>query len=155
MDSQVSDKEQSDTGQSQANSTSSFRLISDVFVAPSPVPSTSSGSSTLDKRPHMSLSQSSSGSSSPIDGYFIRTTEADKNNIRDAWAKFFFKNSLSFNLVDDPTFCSALEMTQPNINGDNGKKPLLTRKMLSGKLLDSTGGRIPLLPNSNQVDKPT
>ena len=121
-----------------ANSESPFAPISIGFVSPSPVspvPSMASGSSAPAKRPRTSPSPSSSRSS-PFDGNFIRTTEMDKDKIRDAWAKFFFKNRLSFNLADDPTFREALDVTRPNINGDNGKKPLLTRKMLSGNLLD-------------------
>ena len=88
----------------------------------SPAPSLLSGPPA--KRPMLATP---SPSSSSLDGYFIKMTESDRTAICDKWAEFFLKNRLSFSLVDDPSFRAALEITRPNINGENGTKPLLTR----------------------------
>ena len=82
------DQDQVPFTRSGANSESPFAPISSGFVTPSPVPSMASGSSALAKRPRMSPSLSSSRSS-PFDRHFIRTTEMDKDKIRDVWDKFF------------------------------------------------------------------
>lgn len=122
-----------------------------IVASPRPTSASSAVSGeTLNplKRRHSST-PSSSATRSPSSslgllgaaGYFIQTTAADKVRIRSRWADFFLKNRLSFRLADDPAFRAALEATRPGINGENGMKPLLTRKALSGTLLDEVEAR--------------
>lgn len=67
--------------------------------------------------------------------FVIKTSEADRQAIETAWARFFYRNRLSFSLADDPAFRSALETTRPGLS-DGTRRPILTRKRLSGELLD-------------------
>lgn len=143
------------------------RPLRDAETIPASPPTTSTGPQVTDSNPQTSsnspivISSTDCESSSPAAeglskpkkirlyssasslnaGYFIRTTDDDRERIRQKWADFFFKNRLSFRLVDDPLFRASLEETRPGISGPNGSKPLLTRKTLSGSVLDKAEDR--------------
>lgn len=112
---------------------------SPIAISSTVCESSSPAAEGLSKPKKIRLSASSLNSLN--DGYFIRTTDDDRERMRQKWAEFFYKNRLSFRLADDPSFRASLEETRPGISGPNGSKPLLTRKALSGKLLDEAEDR--------------
>ena len=71
----------------------------------------------------------------PIDdGYFIKTTSADRERIQDTWTEFFFEKRISFNVADSKRFNDALNATCPGISPPDN--PLLTRRKLAGSCMD-------------------
>ena len=67
----------------------------------------------------------------------MTTSEAEREQLAEQWARVFYKNRWSFHTAEDEEFKKALEMMRPGIGGK-----LLTEKSLAGSQLDKQHDRI-------------
>ena len=68
---------------------------------------------------------------------FVVTSPGEREQIQEQWARAFYKNRWSFQTAEDPEFKKAMEMMRPGVG-----ERLLTRKSLSGPLLDKEHDKI-------------
>ena len=75
--------------------------------------------------------------SSGLSNYVVSTSAAEKDEIVEQWARFFYKNRIPFRVAEDNEFKKSLKLMRPGISEN-----LLSEKDLAGKYLMKTHDEI-------------